>query len=89
MPSWASEPNGSMIAAVLASPGAHPPWKSFTIDHTYPELSIFLDQNGYFTLSQSGRSALKGVDCVLELLGPGCAALVRAQDSDDACVPLW
>lgn len=40
MPSWSNEPSGTMTAAVLTSPGAHPPSACFTIDHAYPKPTL-------------------------------------------------
>lgn len=40
MPSWTNEPSGTMTAAVLTSPGAHPPPSCFTIDTAYPKPTL-------------------------------------------------
>ena len=40
MPSWSNKPSGVMTAAVLTSPGAHPPSACFTIDHAYPKPTL-------------------------------------------------
>jgi NADPH2:quinone reductase len=40
MPSWDNKPSGKMTAAVLSSPGAHPPSKCFTIDKEYPKPTL-------------------------------------------------
>ncbi|KAF6228553.1 hypothetical protein HO173_011855 [Letharia columbiana] len=40
MPSWSNKPSGTMTAAVLTPPGAHPPTACFTINHTYPKPTL-------------------------------------------------
>jgi len=40
MPSWSSEPNGTMTAAVLTNPGPSPPAQCFSYSTTYPRPTL-------------------------------------------------
>lgn len=40
MPSWSSEPNGTMVATVLTTPGAQPPSACFSYVEDYPRPSL-------------------------------------------------
>jgi len=62
MPSWDNEPEGTMKAAVLSSPGAEPPSNCFTIDPKYPKPTLPSEQWCLVKIKAAGlnRAELRG-----------------------------